>query len=361
MASSQGLVEVDSIEIKVIVDNEVDPISPSNNPAVQYAGLMQGLPLDSLPAGDSRGGAKGEVRMGSICCGAHGLSLMITAKRGDQKHTLLFDTGPEGSTWTRNASRLRVDLAAIEHIHLSHWHRDHSGGMLEAIRAISTASDKSNLLTVNVHPDRPAYRGLLTPSGAVVSLEADPTIQEIESAGLEGSASVVIKQKASAHSLFDGFFLSSGAIPRRTAYEKGIRGGLRFVPSAAAGGDGAWEPDEAIADERLVMCRLKGKGLVVFTGCSHAGIINVCRHAIELDRGDEGGRGRNPLHAVVGGFHLADNQPEKLASSLEDLKALEPKVLMPGHCTGWKFKSMCEQAMPGVIVPSFCGTTYTLE
>lgn len=75
--ASHGLVEVDSIEIKVIVDNEVDPISPSNNPNVQYAGLLRGPPLDPLPAGDDRGGAKAEMKMENICCAAHGLSLMI--------------------------------------------------------------------------------------------------------------------------------------------------------------------------------------------------------------------------------------------------------------------------------------------
>ena len=66
------------------------------------------------------------------------------------------------------------------------------------------------------------------------------------------------------------------------------------------------------------MCHLRGKGLVVFTGCSHAGVINVCRHAVE----ELGGGGQVPLYAVVGGFHLADNNPEKLARTLVDLKAM---------------------------------------
>ena len=71
------LVELDNIEITVIVDNEIDPISPSNNPEVRYKGLFQGVPMTPIPAGQDRGGAKGEFRMDSICCGAHGLSLMI--------------------------------------------------------------------------------------------------------------------------------------------------------------------------------------------------------------------------------------------------------------------------------------------
>ena len=74
-----NLVELDSIEITVIIDNELDPISPSNNPAVAYKGLFQGVGMSPVPAGQDRGGAVGEFRMDSICCGAHGLSLMIVS------------------------------------------------------------------------------------------------------------------------------------------------------------------------------------------------------------------------------------------------------------------------------------------
>lgn len=346
--AAHGLVEVDSIEIKVIVDNEVDPISPANNPAVLYPGYMQGVPLDKLPSDDTRSGAVAELKMGNICCGAHGLSLMITAKKGDTARTMLFDTGPEESTWERNAVRIRANIAAIEHIHLSHWHRDHSGGMLEAIRMINASkierggSTRPPKVTVDVHPDRPDYRGMMTPLGTIVSLEADPGFDDIEEAG------GVLAKNGGVHPVLDGFFLTSGAIPRVTPYEIGIRGGMRFSET-----DGQWTSDEAIADERMVMCNFKGKGLVVFTGCSHAGVINVSKHAIDLGQG-------LPLYAVVGGFHLSDNHPEKLENSLADLKSLEPKVLMPGHCTGYKFKFLIEQAMPSVLAPSFCGNTYTL-
>ncbi|KAJ9131030.1 7, 8-dihydropterin-6-methyl-4-(Beta-D-ribofuranosyl)-aminobenzene-5'-phosphate synthase [Pleurostoma richardsiae] len=339
---SNELVEVDSIEITVVVDNEVDPISPSNNSEVKYVALFQGLPLDPLQDGDPRGDASLELRMDNICCGAHGLSLMITAVKGDKRHTILFDTGPEEAVWEKNAARTRADIASIERIHLSHWHRDHSGGMLRAIRLINSEKGPNHSpVIVDVHPDRPDFRGFSVP-GAVVSLEADPSFDEIQEAG------GMLEQNSEAHSILENMFLVSGHIPRNTKYELGIKGALRYE-----GQSGTWTADETISDERLVVCNLKGKGLVVFTGCSHAGVINASRHARELVNSA-------PLHAVVGGFHLADNKPEKLTRSLEDLVDLDPKVLMPGHCTGYRFKFMIEHALPNTLVPSFAGTKYTL-
>jgi 7,8-dihydropterin-6-yl-methyl-4-(beta-D-ribofuranosyl)aminobenzene 5'-phosphate synthase len=96
-----------------------------------------------------------------------------------------------------------------------------------------------------------------------------------------------------------------------------------------------------------------GKGLVVFAGCSHPGIVNICRHALEIGGGA-------PLYAVIGGFHLADGDAAKLEASIAGLKELKPQILMPGHCTGWRFKFKIEQEMPGCLVPCFSGTKYTL-
>lgn len=356
------LAEVDKIEITVLVDNELDPITPSLNPAVQYAGQMRGLNLSPIPKTETggpqnRGDAALEMRMDGICCAAHGLSLLITATKGDVKHTLLFDAGPEEDVWERNVKRTRADISTVERIHLSHWHRDHSGGMLRAIRMINEAKKEAatkaeantadqTAVVADLHPDRPDFRGVQFPGHAPISLEADPRFDEIEAAG------AVLEKHSDAHTVSDGFFLVSGEIPRQTSYEGGIRFGKRYVAAKDA-----WESDELIKEERLVACHLKGKGLVVFTGCSHAGVVNACREAISL-----GGTGvDNKLHAVVGGFHMADNDPAKMKETVADLKALQPTVIMPGHCTGWRFKYDYEQAVPGSLVPCFVGTKYVLE
>jgi len=90
---------------------------------------------------------------------------------------------------------------------------------------------------------------------------------------------------------------------------------------------------------------------VLFTGCSHAGVVNASKHAVELGAGA-------PLFAVLGGFHLADAQSEKLQATVHDLKALEAQVLLAGHCTGWRAKFAIERDLPGRLMPSFVGSKF---
>lgn len=124
-----GLVEVDSVEVRVIVDNEVDPLSEYRNEGFeQVTGRFADIGMSEPPDVEGRGEAKKELKMESLCCGAHGLSLMITAIKDGKRKSMLFDTGPEEHVWELNAKRIRpLDLAEIDLIHLSHWHVDHSG------------------------------------------------------------------------------------------------------------------------------------------------------------------------------------------------------------------------------------------
>ena len=246
------LLELDSLDILAIIDNELDPISQSPNAAViQTGGLREVSTRSKLPPDDPRGPNVNEARMDNVCCSAHGLSLLITGTAYGERRTVLFDTGLEESAWERNVSRLRADIAPIETIHLSHWHRDHSGGMRQALKMIYAArkanDDRRPPVQVDLHPARPDYRGVQPPEQPVTSLEADPTFKEIE---LSGGAVTKLSQP---HAILNGMFLTSGEIPRVTDYEHGLKFGVRFNTS-----DGKWEPDEKMADERLVMCKLKG-------------------------------------------------------------------------------------------------------
>lgn len=128
--------------------------------------------------------------------------------------------------------------------------------MLRAIRMIKdaqkTASNDNGRgdeeLVIDLHASRPDYRGF-TIGTETISLEADPTFEEIESAGGK------VEKSTSPHTVLDDMFLISGEIPRVTEYETGLKHAVRYDQSTEK-----WEKDEMIADERLLVCNVKGEG-----------------------------------------------------------------------------------------------------
>lgn len=98
----------------------------------------------------------------------------------------------------------------------------------------------------DVHPGRPDYRGFAL-GEKIVSLEADPTFEELEAAG------AIVDKQDETHAVLDNMFLISGEIPRLTPYETGLKGAMRYERD-----ENDWFSDEAIADERFLMCNLKG-------------------------------------------------------------------------------------------------------
>ena len=111
----------------------------------------------------------------------------------------------------------------------------------------------------------------------------------------------------------------------------------RFPPQQAWLG-GRWEPDPLVLDEQALIVDIKDKGLVVITGCGHAGIVNICRYARRLTK-------ERPLYTVMGGFHLSGPIFEPLILRvLDDLGALRPSVIVPAHCTGWRASTPSEPA-----------------
>lgn len=125
-----------------------------------------------------------------------------------------------------------------------------AGGLQRAIEMITDAKKKaggnSSATIVDLHPDRPDYRGMAIGNN-IISLQADPSFEELEAAG------GVVQKHADAHTVLDDLFFISGEIPRRTGYEHGLKGGMRFDAE-----EKDWFSDEGIADERFLMCRLNG-------------------------------------------------------------------------------------------------------
>ncbi len=322
-----NLAPVDRLEVLVLVDNLTDSLSSNpKNVIPEWTGLLTGGRMRVLSGAGT-------------CCAHHGLSLLVTAHAGGGKRTLLFDTGPDAATFLRNAAILGVDFGAVEAVVLSHGHWDHAGGLLAAVEAITKARGAG--VPCYVHPGMFAQRGARRPTGETVVYELIPQPAELERAG----ARVVSTREPQ---LVAGAFHLSGEIPRRTAYEKGFPGHQR------RGADGeSWEPDPLIMDERFVSVHVEGRGQMVFSACSHAGIVNVLDHARETFP-------ETPLYGAMGGLHLSGNTEGIIPDTVGDLAKFGLRLLAPGHCTGWRALAALARAFGEQLVPSAVGKRYLI-
>jgi len=324
-----NLLEIDGLEVLVLVDNATDSLS--TNPSVatpEWVLLRQGgrLPILSGQA---------------TCHAHHGLSLLLSAHIGRERRTVLFDAGPEDATFLRNTQVLGVELGAIEAVVLSHGHWDHAGGLLAAVENISKARGSAQVDCL-MHPDMFAPRAMRRPGGELIPFQPIPSPAELEKVG----AKVVLTREP--QSIAGGTFQVSGEIPRVTPYETGFPGHVR-----KSAGVESWEPDPLLVDERFLWVRVKDKGLVVFTACSHAGLNNVLLHAHSLAPGV-------PLYGVFGGLHLAGATEKIIPETVADLKALNPRLIAAGHCTGWRAMSAMAKAFGDELVPLAVGKRYVL-
>jgi 7,8-dihydropterin-6-yl-methyl-4-(beta-D-ribofuranosyl)aminobenzene 5'-phosphate synthase len=298
------LTAVDKLEVHIVVDNTTDSLSsiPSH--------------IESEFSYLKRKGMR--VLTGRcLCCANHGLSCLIAAQRGARTHVVLFDTGPEAETFGRNADRLSLDLASVEAVVLSHGHWDHAGGMLHALDLIRS-DDVTRSVPFYAHPGMFRSRARQLPGGEMLPMEDVPSVVALTEHGAD------VIETTQPQIFLDDMFYVSGEIPRVTPFEQGLP--FHFQKSE----DGQrWEADPWLVDERWLGVHVAGKGLVVFSACSHAGIINVL-HDARSKFPDV------PLYSVIGGLHLSGPTEKLIPDTVQAMTAFGLKSIAVGHCTGWR-------------------------
>lgn len=146
--------------------------------------------------------------------------------------------------------------------------------------------------------------------------------------------------------LLDSTVLVSGQVERLTAFERGF-------PIHYAHSSSGWEPDPMIWDDQNVIVNVRDKGLVIVSGCSHAGAVNVLRNAQRLT-------GEERVAGFIGGLHLTGGIFEPIIKPTVDaFAAAGIGRLLPAHCTGWKAVHQLAHALPDAFVQPAVGTTIT--
>ena len=327
--AASALQPVERLEVLVLVDNVTDQLS--SNPD-----HVQSERETLVKAGVQEWSGE------AICCAHHGLSLLVTIHARGAARTLLFDAGPEGYPVERNGDRLKVDFGAVEAVMLSHGHWDHAGGLPAAFGLIGRARGDA-AVPCYLHPDMFRQRGTRLADGSVLPNKPIPDPDALRALG-----AAPVLSSAPLLALADGCYVS-GEIPRRSAYERGLPRHVRRTPDGTG-----WEADPLIMDERFLAVHVRDKGLVVFSACSHAGIVNVLTEARRTFPD-------LPLHAVMGGFHLSGAAGERIIpDTVRDLASFGLRWIVPCHCTGWRAVTALVNAFGEAhVVPGAVGKRVT--
>jgi len=312
-----SLREVNRVEIVTIIDNYVDLLLGNTDVVTRPPRAKNGdIPSDTLLA-------------------EHGLSMLITVYEGTRTYSILFDTGYSKVGVPHNMERLDLQAERIEAIVLSHGHMDHTGSLYSFLDHMPKRVD------LLVHPDVflfPRYMGL--DDGQKLLFPRTLIREDL------AKRDVKIVEKRTPSLIAQDTVLVTGEVERTTLFEKGL-------PNALVERDGKIEADP-ISDDQALVINLKDKGLVVISGCSHAGIINTILFARKVT-------GVFKLHGVLGGFHLSGPLFEPIIEkTINELKEMEPKVIVPMHCTGWKAIKRFSEEFSSSFILNSVGSKFTL-
>lgn len=221
-------------------------------------------------------------------------------------HKILFDTGARPNTVLENARELKIDLSDVQDVVLSHFHDDHTGGLMTLRRELSKINPAA---MSRVHVGAGIFLPRRGNDGGGNIMVA--TKQAFEATG--GRFIEYDKPQA----IFPGVWLT-GPVPR-VYPEKNYPAGIEVQR------DGHWTEDEVPEDQSLVFDT--DKGLVLLSGCGHSGIVNTLHYARGFLR-------EAPVYAAIGGFHLFNAPEEKLAWTASKLKEFQVGHILGAHCTG---------------------------
>ena len=265
----------------------------------------------------------------------HGVSYFVETVVNGKTSACMFDYGLDPVGVLNNIALLGIDVGKAKAFGLSHGHYDHFTSAVSILKQFQPRIAAGTPFYVGQEAFEQRYSRR---PGA-----SEPTdVGQLKKEDLEACGIKVAEVKIPVE-IAPGTYVT-GNIARVTPYEKVadtfmIKRGDKIVHDIFPG-------------EQAIYFTVKGKGLVVLSGCSHSGIINAIKQSMKNS-------GTDKVHAIMGGFHLINAKPEIIQNTVADIKAMKPDYIVPAHCTGFEAIVAFSREMPNQFIMNTAGTQYT--
>jgi 7,8-dihydropterin-6-yl-methyl-4-(beta-D-ribofuranosyl)aminobenzene 5'-phosphate synthase len=304
---------VDRISITTVVDNSVDSLRADEKVARRWS-HARARKMPTLRA-------------------EHGLAHWVEVTRGTETRRIAFDWGLTGESYEHNLRELGLDPGRLDALALSHGHQDHWGGLPGFLRSCRRAMTRA----------LPFYAG-----------QDHFLARYYERNGDRVYIGRLDREELARQDLDVRVVTEPVVLPEGVALSGELRETMPFetIPAALrVERDGQVVQDTFIGEQTLI-ANVKDRGLVVVTSCSHRGIVGICRHAARVT-------GVPKIHAVIGGFHLSGLGEERIGQVVDEFRRLAVDWLVPQHCTGMEAFIALGRHLPGQMVVSSVGSTFT--
>jgi 7,8-dihydropterin-6-yl-methyl-4-(beta-D-ribofuranosyl)aminobenzene 5'-phosphate synthase len=278
--------------------------------------------------------AEDSVQYESSCLGQHGISFFLTAERRGITRHVLVDVAQNPEALLQNMKQMEIPFPSLGAIVLTHCHYDHTQGVARVIKTIG----KQNLPVI-AHPDLFRLHFVSDPYLRHVGVMEGDRKPDIEAAG------GMLCLTRDPLEIMPGL-LTTGEVKRQTDFEQ-VGMSLFTMENGRLHSD-------LMLDDISVVANVKGKGVIIITGCSHAGIVNITRQATELT-------GTEKVHGILGGFHLVDASDTRIRKTVQGLKRFSPDWISAGHCTGFRAQVLLYQTFKDRFFPLQTGVKFDVS